>query len=205
VTDDILTALDVSRETVERLRRFEALAGKWSRRINLVSSADLPHLWTRHILDSAQLVRFAPESGASWADLGSGGGFPALVLAILFRELRPDMTVTLVESDGRKAAFLHHATAELGLAVRIITQRLESIRPLDADVLSARALAPLSTLLSHAERHLSPDGVAIFPKGRNWSEELAEARRNWQFELAIHESLTDVQARILIIEGLSRV
>lgn len=205
MTDEILPALDVSRETVEHLRHFEALAQKWSRRINLVSSADLPDLWTRHILDSAQLARFAPESAASWVDLGSGGGFPALVLAILFREIRPDIAVTLVEADRRKAAFLHHAANELGLTVQIITQRLEAVQPLGSDVLSARALAPLSTLLSHAERHLSPHGVAILPKGRTWAEELAEARRNWQFELAIHESLTDDQARILIIEGLSRV
>lgn len=205
MTDSVLADLDVSRETVERLEHFGTLVRKWSRRINLISPADLPDLWTRHILDSAQLARFAPDTRASWVDIGSGGGFPGLVLAILFQERRPGVALTMVESDGRKAAFLHHAANELGVTVRVITQRLESLDPLGADVLSARALAPLPTLLSHAERHLAPDGIAIFPKGRTWAGELVEARRNWQFELAIHESLTDDQARILIIEGLSRV
>lgn len=205
MTDGFLADLAVSRETAERLDQFGTLVQKWSRRINLVSPADLPHLWTRHILDSAQLAQFAPDTAARWVDLGSGGGFPGLVLAILFQERRPDIGITLVESDGRKAAFLHHAANELGLTARVVTQRLESLEPLGADVLSARALAPLPVLLSHAERHLSPDGIAIFPKGRSWADELAEARNNWQFEVAIHESLTDDQARILIIEGLSRV
>lgn len=204
MTENVLAALNVSRETQERLRLFEALVQKWSQKINLVSSADLPALWQRHILDSAQLARFTPDSARNWMDIGTGGGFPGLVLALLHQETHPELSFTLVESDGRKSAFLIHAARELGLAPRIITERVESLSPQNADILSARALAPLTTLLTHASRHLSPKGVAIFPKGRTWQEELADARNQWQFAHTIHESLTDPQARILIVEGLSR-
>lgn len=204
MTDPILAGLGVSRETEARLREFEALVRKWSRKINLVAAADLPDLWTRHILDSAQLAQYAPGTGGTWLDIGSGGGFPGLVLAILLQETRPDLTLVLVESDGRKSAFLLHAAQTLGVAPRIITDRIESLTPQGAAVVTARALAPLSALLAHAQRHLAPEARAIFPKGRNWAQELAEARREWQFSLTTHPSLTDPEARILVVGGLSR-
>jgi len=204
VSTPLPAGLDVSCETEARLRHFATLVEKWSRRINLVSPVDLPQIWNRHILDSVQLARFAPDPARSWLDLGSGGGFPGLVLAILFREHRPGLAVTLVESDRRKAAFLHYAAQELGIAPRILTDRAEELAPQGADVLSARALASLTALLAHAARHLAPDGIAVFPKGRNWQAEVDEAHRHWQFALAIHDSLTDHEARILIAGGVSR-
>lgn len=204
MTDPILADLGVSRETEARLRDLETLTQRWSRKINLVAPSDLPDLWMRHILDSAQLVRYAPDKGGTWLDIGSGGGFPGLVLAVLLYESRPDLTMTLVESDGRKSAFLLHAAQALGVAPQIITDRIESLGPQHATVLSARALAPLTDLLAYADRHLAAGGHAVFPKGRSWAQEVAEARREWQFSLTIHPSLTDSEARILVVGGLSR-
>lgn len=195
----------VSCETEQRLRQLAALVEKWSRGINLVARADLPDIWSRHILDSAQLAVLAPRHAKTWLDLGAGGGFPGLVLAVIFAESRPEIEMTLVESDGRKSAFLHHAAAELGIEPRILTARIEALPPQAAAIVSARALAPLTVLLGHAERHLAVGGRAIFPKGRSWAEEVADARREWQFSVAAHPSLTDSEARILVVEGLSRV
>lgn len=201
--------VDVSCETTARLRQFAVLVEKWSRKINLVAPDDLPQLWSRHILDSAQLADLAPETAfghaINWLDLGAGGGFPGLVLAVIFADSRPDITVTLVESDGRKAAFLHQAAAQLGVAVTIHTARAENLAPQGADIVSARALAPLNVLLAHVRRHLAPGGRAIFPKGRNWADEVANARQEWQLSLTTRPSLTDPEARILVVEGLSRV
>ncbi|MCC7320082.1 MAG: 16S rRNA (guanine(527)-N(7))-methyltransferase RsmG [Rubellimicrobium sp.] len=198
-----IPGLDVSRETDERLRALASLIVRWTRKINLIAPDTISTIWDRHIRDSAQLVRFAPATTTSWVDLGSGAGLPGLVVATILSGINPDATVTLIESDRRKAAFLEVAKQELSLTVEIRSDRAESLPPLRADVLSARALAPLGGLLALASRHLSPSGLAIFPKGRTWEQEVAEARQRWQFGLAIHDSLTDHQARILLIKGIS--
>lgn len=194
----------VSRETAERLEAYEALIRKWNPRINLVSPATLDALWTRHFADSAQLLRLAPETAAHWADLGSGGGFPGLVIAVLAAESRPGLRVTLVESDQRKAAFLQTAGRLLDLGLDVRAERIEALPPLGADVLSARALAPLDILLRHAERHLAPGGVALFPKGATVAAELARALEHWRFSLQKESSKTDAGGVILIIGGISR-
>jgi len=196
----------VSRETWERLAQLESLLGKWNRRINLVSPRTLPDFWTRHVLDSAQLFDLAPQGSGSWADLGSGGGFPGLVVAILAADERPDLRVTLVESDQRKAAFLMTAAREIvpAAGVRVLAARAESVPPLSADVVSARALAPLAALLPLAMRHLAPKGVALFPKGARWRDEVAAGLANWRFNIQNHPSRTDPEAVVLAIEGISR-
>ncbi|MBW7921645.1 MAG: 16S rRNA (guanine(527)-N(7))-methyltransferase RsmG [Rubellimicrobium sp.] len=204
MSDRVPVGSGVSRETEARLRRFAELVLKWSGRINLVAPGDLPDLWQRHVVDSMQLAPLAPASGGDWLDIGSGGGFPGLVLAILFDDSRPDITMTLVEADRRKAAFLHHAAQALDLRVRILTARSEAVDPQGAAVVSARALAPLAVLLGHAARHLAPGGRGVFPKGRAWQQEVAKAREEWQFSLTTRSSLTDPEARILVVEGLSR-
>jgi 16S rRNA (guanine527-N7)-methyltransferase len=200
---DFTEGLDVSRETSERLERYADLVKRWNPKINLVSRASLDQLWTRHIIDSAQLFALRPTDARHWADLGSGGGFPGLVIAALAAEAAPDLRVTLVESDSRKAAFLATAARELGLTVTVKPERIEALAPLGADVLSARALAPLDTLLGYASRHLAPAGRALFPKGARAEEEIAAARKHWAFDLHRHPSKTAADGAILEIGAIA--
>ncbi|MFY9237688.1 MAG: 16S rRNA (guanine(527)-N(7))-methyltransferase RsmG [Roseovarius sp.] len=194
----------VSRETSERLDVFEALVRKWNPAINLVSKASLPHLRDRHINDSAQLVDIAPDSVGHWVDIGSGGGFPGVVIAILMSEASPDTKVTLVESDQRKAAFLRTALRETAVDGDVICARVEGLESLEANILSARALGDLCLLLPFAEKHLAPAGVAIFPKGRTWQEELEAAKSEWNFECRVDMNKIEPDAAILSIQGVSR-
>ena len=197
--------MDVSRETLDRLIRYAALLEKWNPAINLVSKSTLASLWSRHMLDSAQIFDFMPEGARHWADLGSGGGFPGLVVAILAAEQAPDLRVTLVESDRRKATFLSTVLRETGVTATVRAERIEDVPPLAADVLSARALAALSQLLGFAEMHLSATGVGLFPKGSAWKSELRDARQEWSFSCQEQPSVTDPEAVILKIQGVSRV
>ena len=202
--DAQMASLDVSRETNDRLTALVALLVKWNAAVNLVSKDTLSQVWQRHILDSAQIFKLG--SGAKvWADLGSGGGFPGLVIAILAAEKAPLMQVVLVESDHRKAAFLAQASQSLGVHTKIIVDRIEKIEALNVDVVSARALAPLPLLCSFAARHLAPNGVAIFLKGRNFHTELASAQAGWNFSLESHASLTDPSAFVLVLKEIVHV
>ncbi len=196
---------DVSRETQERLTAFAATLRQWNPRINLVAPASLDHLWDRHILDSLQLFALRPATARHWTDLGTGGGFPGLIVAILAAEQAPDLRLTLVESDRRKAAFLATAARAAGVKPRILAERAESLPPLQADVLSARALAPLTRLMSHAHRHLAPTGIALFPKGARHAEEIDEALADWRFTVQKIPSRTDPSGVILAIDGVARV
>ncbi len=196
--------LDVSRETLERLRCFEALVAKWSPRINLVSRGSLADMWSRHIVDSIQLFSASSDWG-KWVDLGSGGGFPGVVVAILAAEQANDSSVVLIESDQRKCAFLRTALRETGVSGQVISGRIESTPPQDANVLSARALTDLSKLLAFSERHLARDGTAIFPKGVTWEKEVVEAQKEWRFDLETIKSVTEPAAVLLKIQGVSRV
>ena len=204
IADTSVAGLNVSRETLEALHSFEALVRRWTPAINLVSKSTLDDLWTRHIVDSAQAFSFGPSMAKSWVDLGSGGGFPGLVVAILARELQPDLQVTLVESDLRKATFLRQASQTLKLEVQVRSERIESIAPLAADVLSARALAPLPELLAHAQKHLGGRGVAIFLNGARFAAEIADARKAWAFDVDTQPSLSDADAAILVIRNIHR-
>jgi 16S rRNA (guanine527-N7)-methyltransferase len=196
--------LNVSRETLEKLEGYCALLTKWNAKINLVAPSTIPDLWPRHIVDSAQIFRHAPKSARLWVDLGSGGGLPALVCAILAQEALPECRFTLVESDKRKAAFLLSAARELQLSLTVVSDRAETLAPQQADIVSARALAPLPQLLAWVARHLAENGVALLPKGKNYATELAAARAEWQFEDTVFESQTDPLARLLILKGISR-
>lgn len=196
--------LNVSRETLDRLHLFAELLARWNARINLVAPSTVADMWQRHIVDSAQLFDHAPESTQHWVDLGSGGGLPGLVCAILAQENRPGCQFTLIESDKRKAAFLMTVTRELGLNARIIAQRIEDVPAQMADVVSARALAPLPVLLGSVARHLRPGGLALLLKGKSYAEELAMARAEWQFDVAEIESQTDSLARLLILKDIAR-
>lgn len=197
--------VNVSRETFAALEQYEALVRRWTPAINLVSKNSVAAIWDRHIVDSAQVFTACATSDARiWADLGSGGGFPGLVVAILAKELRPALRVTLVESDLRKATFLRQAAQALELNATVLSARIESIAPLQADILSARALAPLSDLLGYAALHLRDTGTAVFPKGARASDELAEARKQWRFDVDTQPSLSEDNASILVIRNIHR-
>jgi len=206
LSEDRLAALqrvagDVSRETVDRLSEFERQFLRWSARINLAAPSQLDRLWTRHILDSAQLVRFAPET-TRWLDIGSGGGFPGAVVAILLCD-RPLFHIDLVESNRKKAAFLKTALASAECAT-VLAIRIEDAYPaVDApEIVSARALAPLSELLGLAEPWLKAGARGLFHKGRDYASEIEEARDAWRFDLVEHRSMVDREGVILEIRNL---
>lgn len=193
---------DVSRETLEKLRAYQAALAAWSRAINLIAPANEEEIWTRHIEDSAQLFFLAPRA-RTWCDLGAGGGLPGIVVAILASELNPACKLSLIESDKRKAAFLKIQAASLSLNVSILSERIETAPPQRADVVSARALAPLQKLLGHAYRHANPDtGIAILPKGKNAQAEIESARGVYSFDLTTIPNRTDPSGSILLIQNL---
>ncbi len=195
---------DVSRETMARLETYHDLTLKWTPKINLVSKAAQEALWERHFLDSAQLWPLCPTDAKTWIDLGSGGGFPGLVIAIIAAGVAPELRVTLVESDARKCAFLRTVARETGVDVTVLTQRAETLEPNRADVVSARALAPVADLLGYAGRILRPSGVCLFLKGRQHDKELEAAAEMWSFEVTKTPSLTDPDGAILKIKDISR-
>jgi 16S rRNA (guanine527-N7)-methyltransferase len=187
--------LDVPRETLERLKAFAELLRRENERQNLVSKASLDSLWDRHILDSVQLVRFAPQSARAWLDLGTGAGFPGLLVP-LFHPAH----VVLVESRRLRTEFLRAAACTLGIEdrVEILCSRLETVPAREFDVISARAFAPLPKLLALAERFSTPETLWILPKGRNAKSELEAARSSWQGDFRLEPSLTDAEAGIVV-------
>ena len=200
-----IAGLDVSRETLAALGAYEALLLKWNQRINLVAPSTVECLQQRHIIDSAQLFSLCPPDALHWADLGSGGGLPGVVCAILAQQLAPRMEFTLVESDKRKAAFLTVCKQKFALKLTVRSERAEAVEPLIADIISARALAPLPHLLPLVSRHLSETGLALLPKGKSYATELEAARHEWQFDVEVHSSQTDDFARILTLKDIRRV
>ncbi|RGP35854.1 16S rRNA (guanine(527)-N(7))-methyltransferase RsmG [Pseudotabrizicola alkalilacus] len=195
----------VSRETSDRLDFLEHLVRKWNPSINLVSKDSLPYLRSRHVNDSIQIFSLVDFTKGNWCDLGSGGGFPGLVVAILAHETKKQLQVKLVESDGRKAAFLREAIRQLEIEATVVNSRIEDLQPLGATVISARALASLSRLCGYAERHLSAEGVALFPKGATYQCEVDEARKNWAFDITLHPSKTHITAAILEFRNIRHV
>ena len=208
MTDDadrFAEAFGVSRETRDRLTRYADLLKKWNPAINLVSRTTLPHLWTRHFADSAQLLEIADTASGTWADLGSGGGFPGMIVAILAGDKAPALKVTCVESDQRKATFLRTVARETGTDVTVLSERIESVQPLGAQVVSARALAPLPELVGYANRHLAPEGCALFLKGTGQAQEIDQALASWSFQIDTFPSRTDSGAAILKLRSIRRV
>ena len=192
-------ALDVPRETLDRLDAFAAFLREENERQNLVSRGTLDAIWVRHIYDSAQLLRFAPTADASWVDLGTGAGFPGLIIAALHGG-----PVTLVESRKLRVDFLTRAAEILGVEdkVDILCTRVETLETLPYAVISARAFAPLPKLLTLGEKFSSPETVWVLPKGRNAQSELDAARASWQGRFRVEPSLTDPEAGIIVADGV---
>jgi 16S rRNA (guanine527-N7)-methyltransferase len=193
---------EVSRETWGQLAKLVELLAKWQKAINLVGPATIADVWHRHILDSGQLAPLIPDYAQTLVDLGSGAGFPGLVLAVL----RPHLDITLIEADARKAAFLGEAARKMGLAKppQIAIGRIESVTPVGADIVAARALAPLGQLMAWADRHRGTNTICLFHKGKGWQAELTEATRDWDIAVTPHASATERDAVILRIDSFGR-
>ena len=199
------SSLNVSRETLVRLETYERLLGQWQRIKNLVAPSTLTQIWERHFSDSLQLIAHAP-SALRWADIGSGAGFPGLVIAAALAD-RPHSVVHLIESDNRKCAFLREVARQLGAPAVIHHSRAEvamaGLGPVD--VVTARAVAPLKTLFKLAKPALDQGALGLFPKGRGYQAEVAEFVLPSKFQLDIAPSLTENEAAIVIIRGNSQV
>ena len=196
---------NVSRETIDRLEVLYTLLLKWNQRINLVAKSTIDDAWQRHVVDSAQIWQLANIQAQRWLDIGSGAGFPGLIIAAIAAEKTPEMHVTLVESDQRKCVFMQTAAREMGITVEIFAERIESLRPQNADIISARALAPLPNLLDFAEIHRNPNGICLFSKGANADSELTSTAASWHISVEKFPSMTDSQAVILRIGEINRV
>jgi 16S rRNA (guanine527-N7)-methyltransferase len=191
----------VSRETLAALETYAGLLRKWQKAINLVSGATLADLWQRHFLDSAQLVPLLPDGDGQITDLGSGAGFPGLVLALLTG--RP---THLIESDQRKAAFLGEAARATGCAgrVQVHAARVEALKPWAAPIVTARALADLGQLLDWAAPFVTAETTCVFPKGAKAEDELTAALRVWKMTVERRRSVTDPTGLILRLSHLER-
>lgn len=198
-------AATVSRETLERLTAMDAVLIDWSSRHNLIARSTMEMRWERHYLDSAQLYRLLPEAVESLADLGSGAGFPGLVLAAMMADRQP--RVTLIESTGKKAAFLHEAASAMGLTgVTVLAERIETAAlPEKPQIVTARALARLDKLLGYAHEIGDKRTKYYFPKGQDVEVELTEAAKSWHMDVKIHRSVTNPEGAILEIGNLTRV
>jgi 16S rRNA (guanine527-N7)-methyltransferase len=198
-----LALVPVSRETTARLDRFVELLIAWQQHTNLIARSTVPMLWTRHVADSLQLTGLAPDARI-WADLGSGGGFPGLVIACAVGETE-GAHVHLVESIGKKANFLREAVRVTGAPATVHAARIEDFvdkSPESLDVVTARALAPLPELLRMAYPLLKRGSVGLFPKGQDVAVELTEAAKCWKIQSSLSQSRTDSKGQIVIVRGL---
>jgi 16S rRNA (guanine527-N7)-methyltransferase len=201
-----LALTPVSRETLDRLDRFVETLLAWQQRINLIAPSTEPKLWTRHIADSLQLLALAPQA-KTWVDLGSGGGFPGLVIACALAD-KPGARVHLVESSTKKAAFLREAARATGAPAQIHAVRIEDFvenLTMAVDVVTARALAPLVRLLAATYPLLKTGTLGLFPKGQDVDAELTEAAKCWSIQSSLAPSLTDPKAKIVRVTGIEKL
>lgn len=194
---------DVSRETADDLIDFETLFKKWSKAINLASPNTLDNLWERHILDSVQIFNLAPQA-KNWLDLGSGGGFPGIVLALMLKQTGG--YIRLVESNGKKSAFLRTALAQFKAPGQVFNTRIENCyeQIQTPEIITARALASLDKLFGLTEPWMVKGAKALFQKGRDYQREIDESQSNWQFDLIHHNSAIESDSVILEISNLRR-
>jgi 16S rRNA (guanine527-N7)-methyltransferase len=197
--EEFFEAVAVSRETEDKLRAYAELLKKWQPKINLVGPATIPDLWRRHFLDSTQLFPLLPSGPV--LDLGSGAGFPGLVLAVMRGQGDP---VHLVESDGRKGAFLQEAARITGAPAVIHTSRIEALKVFEIGAITARALAPVATLLTLVEPFLTPSVQCLFLKGERLEDELTEAGKDWNMTADRIPSLSDPNGFILSLKEVRR-
>ncbi|MBY0501154.1 MAG: 16S rRNA (guanine(527)-N(7))-methyltransferase RsmG [Alphaproteobacteria bacterium] len=198
----MLKAVNVSRETIHRLEIYKRELEHWQKSINLIASSTVPHLWKRHFEDSLQLLSYISTKKQKLIDLGSGAGFPGLVLAISQPET---LDVTLIESDRKKCFFIENVSRETKTRVNILNSRIESFEGIYGDIITSRALAPLPQLLKYALPYMKKESMCLFLKGKGVEDEIEEAQKEWEFILEIFPSLTDSKGNILKITNLRRI
>jgi len=201
---DILKEYNVSRETILSLEKFQNMVLEWNNCFNLISKSSAENIWERHILDSLQLCAFISKKNRILYDLGSGAGFPAIVLAIVGKQLFPELKISLIESISKKVKFLNEVKKELELNVNIIHDRIENLKLPQADIITSRALASLEKLLNYTEPFCKKQTTLIFPKGEKWQEEVREAEEKWLFNIDTYQSKTNENSRILKINNVRR-
>jgi 16S rRNA (guanine527-N7)-methyltransferase len=200
--EQFLAAFPVSHETIHNLSTYAEMLTEWNERFNLVSASTLPHIWTRHFLDSAQLYSYIPGNAQTVADMGAGAGFPGMVLAIMAKGNGRDIQFHEIEATGKKADFLQAVTDKLALNVTVRRERVENIRDLKADIITARALKALPELFKYANHLIKKETVCLFLKGKSLPEELTEAGKYWTFESNIYPSRSDDTGQFLVIRDL---
>lgn len=196
---------NVSRETFNQLKTYEASLHEWQTRMNLVSKNSLEFAWQRHFLDSMQLFSLLPEDAKVLYDFGSGAGFPGMVLAIMAQEKTPYLKVKLVESIAKKTLYLNEVKNLIGLGnVEVLNQRIESIKAEPADVITSRALASLTDLLMYAQKFCTQKTKCIFLKGKSYQSEIDEAKKSWSFKVEVLPSKESDEGVILIITDIHK-
>ncbi len=195
---------NVSRETFEKLKLYHQSLVEWQSRLNLVANSTLENAWERHFEDSAQIFELIPQGAKTLVDIGSGAGFPAMVLAIMANEKLPALKLTLVESINKKTLYLNHVKEITSADVNILNRRIENLKEKKFDVITARAVIALDGLLAYAYPLFRKNTICLFPKGKNFQQELYEAKKNWYFSYDVIPSKTSDESVILVIKTLAK-
>ena len=200
--NEFVKSLNVSRETLNGFYEYEALLLKWNEKINLVSKNTLVDIWERHFLDSGQIIKHVEVSGKRWVDVGSGAGFPGLVVALLLRDRKIDCDLVLVEKNPKKGFFLSEVIRKLKLSVEVVNDNIGTLEPLNADILTARAFSELNNLMEIAFRHRKKEGICLFLKGENYRIELDKTLNYWFFDYDIIDSLSSSSGKIIRVKKI---
>ena len=201
--ENLIEKYNVSRETFDKLKTYEASLIEWQNKFNLVSNNSLSDAWNRHFLDSVQLMEYIPNNAKSLLDFGSGAGFPAMVLAVLAQQLQPKLKITLIESIKKKTVYLNTVRKICDLDVTVVNDRIENLPQQKTDVITSRAMCNLSDLFKYAYRFTTKNTIMIFPKGKSYQAELDNAKKQWRFNYQIKENKVCNEGVILVINHLS--
>ena len=200
--NEFVKSLNVSRETLNGFYEYETLLSKWNEKINLVSKNTLVDIWERHFLDSGQIIKHVEVSGKRWVDVGSGAGFPGLVVALLLRDRKIDCDLVVVEKNPKKVFFLNEVIRKLNLSVEVVNDNIDNLEPLNADILTARAFSELNNLIEIAFRHRKKEGICLFLKGENYRMELDKTLNYWFFDYDIIDSLSSSSGKIIRVKKI---
>ena len=200
--NEFVKNLNVSRETLNSFYEYKTLLTKWNEKINLVSKNTLVNIWERHFLDSGQIIKHVEASGKTWVDVGSGAGFPGLVIALLLRDRKIDCDLVLVEKNPKKGFFLNEVIRKLNLNVEVVNDNIYTLEPLNADILTARAFSELNNLIEISFRHRKKEGLCLFLKGENYRFELDKTLNYWFFDYDVVDSLSSSSGKIIRVKKI---